>query len=245
MMTDTADEPHHAARHSPWWNPLVLAFVAAFVDAVSFFGINGTFVAFVTGTIIILGVELATPEAQSTLKMATIGAFCFGVLLWVSAIKTMYHFKSVVGYLLGVQAALLALMAVTGVRIEHLTEADGRDSQHLRVVGANAKALQKAVFVEGLRLHPLTTVMTGNLTRLMLRLIEPSTATDTHPERKKSPRAWRRGVWTNAAILLVFATGALAGAYGSAAWGFRILAVPAALVAVASVNAFFEARLPR
>ena len=94
--------------------PTVLSFVAAFVDVVFYLGIFDTFVAFITGTIIIMFAELAEPNGATLNKIAVLPTFIVALSLWTLLIKAMRirGYQVILHHILLFQAALLAITMI-------------------------------------------------------------------------------------------------------------------------------------
>jgi uncharacterized membrane protein YoaK (UPF0700 family) len=203
---------------SPWVSP-ALAFVAGFADASTFVGADGIFCAHVTGNFVVLAADLARhTNADGWLKLATFPVFV-GSVLFASHLHRRWKSSATISThaLLLPKAALLALAALVGIFF------DGRQPGWARTVivvaCVMAMGTQNAFHRFVPTLGPMTTVMTGNVTQW---LVEWNSATPNSEQRARHQTLSR--------IILLFASGCAAGAFGVARLGFGVLWLPAVIV---------------
>src|SRR3954454_20076302 len=143
--------------------PVVLSFIAAFVDVVCYLGIYGTFVAFITGTIIIMFTELAEPIGASLNKVAVLPIFLIALSVWTLLIKQMRArgYQVILHQLLLLQAALLASTTVLSLELSPLPDPDSWQAVAVTGLAVFAMALQTTAMAMLLHFHTPTTMMTG------------------------------------------------------------------------------------
>lgn len=218
------------------WTPVILSFSAAFVDAVFFLGLFQTFVAFITGTIIVVVTELAAGTSAPGAKLAVLPAFVAGLAMWVGIVKAMRRagFQVLLHYAVLTQAALLAAVALFALRVSPLSTPDGLSTLAVTVGAVFAMSLQTAAMAMLLHFHTPTTMMTGNTTNLMVQLLDAGSASrywaGSPPKAPRPVLIKRYG-----AAVSGFLAGAAAGAAGWVQAGFAALVVPAALLAALGV----------
>jgi len=189
------------------------AFTAGFVDTVGFVGLFGLFTAHVTGNFVLIGAATS--------------------LFLRHCRKTQ---RSAVRPLLIVQALLLAAFMVAGLTLAPFTGGDQPAAILTGLTGVLAMGVQNAasrtVFTH---LSP-TTVMTGNVTQIVLDLVGLTERDAPADEVKARIRKMLPPV-------LAFTGGAIAGGVGFAVAGFWcVLAGVAAVLAMLLFNPVTEAR---
>jgi uncharacterized membrane protein YoaK (UPF0700 family) len=212
--------------------PVVLSFVAAFVDVVCYLGMFDTFVAFITGTIIILFVELARPNGASLNKITVLPIFLIAVSVWTLLIKAMRTkgYQVILHHILLVQAALLAITMLLATLLSPLPGPDSWQTLAVTGLAVFAMAVQTTAMAMLLHFHTPTTMMTGNTTTLVVQAWDAGSATrywaGNPPKLSRSAMIRRY-----AAAILGFISGGTAGAVGWTSAGFAALAVPVGVLA--------------
>lgn len=150
--------------------PILLAFCACFVDVVCIIGLFHTFTAFISGTLVVLCVEVFHTADNALLKVFVLIVFFASSLFWYVAVTRLADraFFSI-GRLLALEAVLIAafmLVAVTG----DPQAAGALAPATLGAVGLStvAMALQNVIMLTILNRHVPTTMMTGNSLKLVL-----------------------------------------------------------------------------
>jgi uncharacterized membrane protein YoaK (UPF0700 family) len=212
--------------------PAVLSFVAAFVDVVCYLGLFDTFVAFITGTIIIMFAELAKPNGTTMNKITILPIFLIALSAWTLLIKTVRTkgYQVILHHILLIQAILLALTMLLANRFAPLPGPDSWQTVAVTAVAVFAMALQTTAMAMLLHFHTPTTMMTGNTTTLMVQVWNAGPAARYwagNPPKLSRNALIRR----YAAAVLGFLSGGIAGAAGWTFAGFLSLAVPAAVLA--------------
>jgi uncharacterized membrane protein YoaK (UPF0700 family) len=200
---------------------VTLSFTAGFADASTFVGADGVFCAHITGNFVVLAVDLArSARADEWVKLATFPAFVVAVVGATWAFRRAHAAPglTVVRSLLLLKAALIA--AAAGVGLMHPSATPGAARASIVTMLVVAMAIQNAVHSQNPSLGPMTTVMTGNVTRWLSEWTLPAAPLD-------------RG--KRAALGLIiggFAIGCACGAWGVARFGFGVLALPAAITLI-------------
>lgn len=224
---------------------LLLTFAAGSMDVASYLGLGHVFTAMMTGNTVLLGMSLGQGHLLAALRsvLALLG-FAAGVALAALLIlRDRYgDWSPAVTRALAIEAALLVVFSLTW----HLAEPTPDDPvvYGLIAMAGLAMGIQSGA-VHRLRIPGvMTTYITGTLTSLMsdltgrLRRIEGSAS-------GASPRERRVGLM--AAVFLLYALGALAGAmlHGRSPALMTLLPVSAVLIVVANATlCHWRGRIP-
>jgi len=209
--------------------PVLLSLVAGTADVISFLGLDGLFVAHITGNVIVvaarvvtdvnvgIAVLLALPVfvvvlAATRLLVAGFDALGVPSLRWLLILQ----FLLLLGYL------GLALVAEPHVHPNAAIPVTAG------MLGVCAMAVQNALVQVSVRGAPTTAVMTTNITRFTMDVGEVLFGTD--PDAGVQARRRAANTWP---AILGFALGAVAGAGLYAAIHLTALVLPAALALLA------------
>jgi len=218
--------------------PVLLSFVAAFIDVICYLALFRTFTAFVTGTLFILATELIHEDGELVTKIVVILTFMASLFVWVALIRRFsgrHHLRSI---LFGIEAGLLVLFMIVGEALSPLTASDAPETTVVAVIAVLAMSLQNTIMALILRAHVPTTVMTGNVTRFVISAVDifstggADARTDTDATFKT-----RRQLLHYVYVLAAFALGAALGALGFDIIGFYAVACPVAILVILSVLA--------
>ncbi|PZP33310.1 MAG: DUF1275 domain-containing protein [Roseateles depolymerans] len=206
----------------------LLAAVGGYVDTLGFVALFGLFTAHVTGNFVLIGAELARPSPGHgvLLKLLAFPSFVLAVALARVVSKVCERRQhSSLGWLMGGQAVLLTGFMLAGCLAQPLTTADAPLVLLAGCLGAAGMGLQNAA--GRLALAKLTphTVMTGNVTQLVLDATDLALGTAEPGVRERLFKL----LWP----VLAFAGGAIGGALAYMHLGF--IAVLPAVLAVALV----------
>jgi uncharacterized membrane protein YoaK (UPF0700 family) len=211
--------------------PSALSFISGFVDVSCFLGLFQTFVAFITGTLIVLGSELVDAEPGVLTKIVVVAVFLSGAIGWSTLIKRLRHHcrDEVIHYSLLVQAALLALVAIVGTLLSPLPGPGAWQTMLVAGIAAAAMSLQTVIMVLLLGFHPATTVMTLNVTNFIAHALGAKSAPRKAPGFTAGTAG---GVQLKRFGFAVtgFLTGVVSGAIGYLAFGFAAIALPVAVL---------------
>lgn len=207
-----------------------LAFTAGFVDTAGFIALFGLFTAHVTGNFVLIGAALTGGGTGLIGKLLALPAF----VLAVAAARLFVLGRERAGRdatapLLLSQAALLLLFMALGLAAHPVQSADEPLAIAAGLAGVAAMGVQnvasRTVFAN---LAP-TTVMTGNVTQVVMDLVDLASGGAEPPARTRLGRMWPP--------VAAFAIGAVAGAIGFVTVGFWCL-----LGAITAVLAAFPVR---
>lgn len=197
-----------------------LSFVAGATDTAGFLGLAGLFTAHVTGNFVLLGAALAHGSAAGVLgKLLSLPVFVAVVALTrVASDALARRGRPVLRTLLLCKVTFLAGFLVLGVGCGPFPDADAPLALLAGMCGVTAMALQNAIG----RLHfattPPTTVMTGNVTQLVIDTMELARGTATADAHGRARRMLGG--------IVAFAAGCAASAVLYVAVGLGCLALP-------------------
>lgn len=206
----------------------LLSFNAGFVDTTGFVGLQGLFVAHVTGNFVTLAAALISGTHGVLAKLLVLPAFLVMVALAHVAGNLLRRWNlPALRPLLAAKAVLLLAFFGLAVRLGPFPDSDAPAALLTGFAGVAAMAVQNAVQRVHLGAAPPTTLMTGNVTQLVLDAVD--LARQAPPDRALAVRVRARHILTG---VLCFAAGCGVAA-GLFAWvGFWGLAVPVAVAAV-------------
>lgn len=203
-----------------------LAFTAGFVDAAAFIALAGLFTAHVTGNFILIGAELVSTSTGVIAKILALPAFILAVMATrLVALALERRRLAPLRYLLGIEAVVLASFGAFGLALAPFTSPDSLPAVFVSMLGVSAMGIQNAIGRLSLGHLAATTVMTVNVTQTVLDATDLWTGT-SGPDNPARARLRRM-----LPAVFAFALGALAGAFGVAAWSFWCLAVPVVVLA--------------
>ncbi|WP_374580490.1 YoaK family protein [Pseudoduganella sp.] len=195
-----------------------LSFIAGYVDTLGFIALHGLFTAHVTGNFVLIGREVVTPGNDVLLKLLAFPAFVAGIV----AVRALVRRRQRAGddalrssHLL--QAALMLASAACGLA--------GAGDMATGLLCAAAMGAQNGYGKLLLAQLPASTVMTGNVTQLVIDALD------------RAGGAERPALAALGAGVLAFAAGCVGGALASR-WGmgWGLLPAVAALLAMAAVK---------
>jgi uncharacterized membrane protein YoaK (UPF0700 family) len=202
-----------------------LAFIAGFLEAFGLIALSGLFIGHVTANIAVLGVAMATGAPGSTTKLLALPVFMAVVALTrlsIHPLRAQGHDAARLIMMLEVML-LLAFMAV-GLHYGPFTRSRDWSTIVTAALGVATLAVQNSGMRLIWRTRPSTTVMTLNLTQLVLDdiaiLREPNEA---------AAAAWER-LGLVAPTLAGFLVGAACGGLGYLIAGFYGGLAPAAVL---------------
>ncbi|MBY0260424.1 DUF1275 family protein [Methylobacterium sp.] len=202
-----------------------LAFVAGFVDAAAFIALAGLFTAHVTGNFVMIGAELVSTSSGVVAKLLALPAFVLAVAgARLLALGLERRGRAPLPWLLALEVLLLAGFGLAGFALTPLGSPDGVAAVSVGMLGVAAMGVQNAIGRLGLPHLAATTVMTINVTQAVIDLVDwaRGAVAPDGPARLRMRRMLP--------AVLAFALGALAGAFGVAAWSFGCVALPIAVL---------------
>ncbi len=207
----------------------MLSVIAGSVDAIGFLGLGGLFTAHVTGNLVILAGHLVSGSGAPVAPMLSVPVFVatLGLTRLLAGALERIGFASLRPLLL-LQFLLLAgffvLCASAGPRIDP----DATKAILAGMLGVSAMAVQNALVQISLQGAPSTAVMTTNITRFTMDVVDVMLGRMSADVTKAHDRAMR-----TLPAIVGFAVGCGLGATCEAAIGLWSLALPAGLALVA------------
>ena len=149
--------------------PLLLSFVAGYVDTAGFLSLQGLFTAHVTGNFVTFGASLALGTSGALAKLLALPVFC-AVVVAVRLVGTLLskHWRPVFEILLGLKVLLLMAGAALAIWLGPFHDGDSRQAVLTGMVFVAAMAIQNAVHRVYLGSAPPSTLMTGTTTQIMI-----------------------------------------------------------------------------
>ena len=213
-----------ATRH--WLQGFGLAFLAGYVDTLSFIALFGLFTAHVTGNFILIGAALADPrQASILLKFLAFPAFIGGV---AAARVLVAHTVKRNGPAL-VLALLLQLVLLTGFMVCGMLASPIGDTvtpfaMAAGLLGAASMGVHSAISRLLLAHLAPTSMMTGNVTQLVIDFIDMLAGWGDSGTGARCVKF----LWP----LVAFAIGAILAAFAYHAAGFAALGLPMLILAL-------------
>ncbi|WP_050463349.1 YoaK family protein [Herbaspirillum autotrophicum] len=200
--------------------PTLKAFIAGFVDTVGFVALFGLFTAHVTGNFVLIGASVANGRPGVIGKLLALPTFIIGVALTRLLILALLRKQRDAAVpLMAVELIALLLFMAAGVYYAPFADANSWIAIGVGMLGVLTMSVQNAGSrTTFLHLGP-TTVMTGNVTQIVIDLVDLMTGVAAPETRERIGKTWPP--------VAGFAIGAVGG--GLCYWlaGFWSLLVPA------------------
>jgi uncharacterized membrane protein YoaK (UPF0700 family) len=206
--------------------PILLGTVAGAVDASTFLGLFGLFVAQVTGSFVIVGVQIVTHNPISLIAILAIPLF-FAAGVAASLLATAQRrAHNALALLFGLETILLLGYMLTGLATGPFTSSSAPAAVVAAVLGLLAMGVQSASVRLNLCGVPSTNVMTTNTTQLAIDVAQWLMAIrrasgprpDAAARRERAEAAAKLAALTP--IMGAFLIGSFAGGVGFATLGF-------------------------
>jgi uncharacterized membrane protein YoaK (UPF0700 family) len=204
----------------------LLAFTAGFVDTTGFIALFGLFTAHVTGNFVLIGAAIAGSHAGILGKLLALPVFVLVVAAtrwFILGCET--RGSDATRPVLAAQIVFLALFLAAGVAAPPFQSADAPLTILAGMLGVIAMAIQNAASRTVFASLAPTTVMTGNVTQIVIDLVDMAAARGSSDQARGRLRKMLPAV-------IAFATGALAGALGYVLSEFWCLLAPIAAIVV-------------
>ncbi len=202
-----------------------LGFTAGYVDTVGFVALFGLFTAHVTGNFVLIGSELAHPTHGVLIKFLAFPAFIAAVAASrLLALSVERNGRPLQRPLLLLQSTLLCACMLCGWRAQPIVDPGAPWVLATGVLGAAAMGVQNAAARLAFIDMAPTTVMTGNVTQLVLDLVELLRGGVTEVGLRQRIQ---KLIWP----ILAFACGALCGAFVYMHVSLWALALPVVILA--------------
>jgi uncharacterized membrane protein YoaK (UPF0700 family) len=220
--------------------PMLLSFVAGYVDSYTYLALFGLFAAQVTGSFVIAGAEVITHDYGIAGKLLAIVAFVLAAAVTAALIGLAREAgrAAMLPWMLALEAALLAVfttMLLFGPPIQNARDRYGIAAGVIAAMAMGTQSVLVRLLMKGV---PQTNVMTGNMTQLGIAITELIMARRRFDHSQHGADAVRdyEAVRDQLLIVLSCATGFLVGAAAGAV-AFATTNVRGALLAVAIVAA--------
>src|SRR6516165_12255505 len=219
--------------------PVLLSFVAGYLDSYTYLSLFGLFAAQVTGSFVIAGAEFVTSDFGIAGKLIAIAAFLVAAAATTALIIVAREARyAVLPWMLALETLLLAIFAA--IVVFGPTVRDARDWHGIvaGVFAAMAMGAQSVLVRLLMKDVPQTNVMTGNMTQLGIALTELIMARRRFDHSLHGDTAVREFDIARDRLVMVFAiaVGFLIGAAAGAV-AFATTGLDGALAAVAIVGA--------
>ncbi|SMF10402.1 YoaK family protein [Pseudogulbenkiania subflava] len=212
------------------WTSVGLGFTAGYVDTLGFVALFGLFTAHVTGNFVLIGSELARPSHGVLIKFLAFPAFVAGIALTRAIVRQQeQRGTSPLPWLYGMQMALLAGFMLMGLYALPLSDSRSTAALVAGMFGAAGMGVQNAASRLALSKLTPTTVMTGNVTQLVIDLLDLTCPTPDPAVRERIVKF----LWP----ILAFAVGAIGGAFGYVNLSFWALLLPIGILAALMFDA--------
>lgn len=198
----------------------LLAFTAGFVDTTGFIAVFGLFTAHVTGNFVLIGAAIAGEHVGIIGKLLALPVF----VLAVAATRLFVLAREARGGdstrpILAAQIVFLLLFMTAALPVAPFPHSDAPLAILAGMLAVIAMAIQNAASRTIFASLAPTTVMTGNVTQVVIDLVDLVAArTDRGPARERLRKM--------VPAILAFTIGALAGALGYKVFGFWCVAAP-------------------
>ncbi|HEY8052694.1 MAG TPA: YoaK family protein [Steroidobacteraceae bacterium] len=205
--------------------PIALAFVAGFVDTCGFVALFFLFSAHVTGNFVVLGASLVLPHAGVVAKLLALPVFILavaGTRLYV------LHFagdERVERHVLAIELVFLGLFLVAGLASAPIVTADAPMAVLTGMLAVSAMGVQNAAARTVFASLSPTTVMTGNVTQVVLDCVDYRLSGDAQLRSGARARLAKFGP-----PVIGFAAGAVAGALLYRVAGFWCVVLPMVII---------------
>ena len=209
--------------------PLLLACVAGAVDVIGFMSLK-LFAAHITGNLVIVAALLMGGGPPGLDQVLSVPMFILAVAgAWFLATTSRSHGCAIARTLLVLQLGLLVCVWIFSVIERPDRNPRGLAADIATLLAISSMACQYTLLQLAIPEAPATTVMTGNLARAVLALLETRSRSNGRPLFRDAERQLRRSF----ALIVVFFLGCVAGA-GTFIWrGEWAWLLPVVLAAIA------------
>ena len=230
--------------------PVLLSFVAGYVDSYTYLALFGLFAAQVTGSFVIAGSEVIAHDYGVIGKILAVLTFLVAAAVTAALIGVVRAIKAAraLPWMLALETALLAVfvaMILFGPAIQNARDWHGIMAGLFAAMAMGAQSVLVRLLMKGI---PQTNVMTGNMTQLGIATTELILAWRRlrHSRHSRADlrefAEVRRQLLTVLFIALGFLVGAAAGATAFAFTGLRGALLAVAIVGALALWALFRER---
>jgi uncharacterized membrane protein YoaK (UPF0700 family) len=228
----------------------ILSAVAGYVDAAGFLGLFGLFTAHVTGDLVAAGTTLGDGlQDGMVLRLGTIVVFMTSVVTAAVVARAMRRRgHRPLTALFALMTLSLAIFCASGVMLR--SRLQGPDHWAVALTGAAGvfgMGVQNALMRDALSSLGPTTLMTGNLTQLMLDLVDvalPDNERGAHGEGASPRTELHRRLTKSATSVSAFLFGTVLGGVATTVFGFWSIALPATVIGSFTVSTWLQSHAP-
>ena len=227
--------------------PMLLSFVAGYVDSYTYLALFGLFAAQVTGSFVIAGAEFVTQDYGIAGKLLAIVTFIFAAAATTAlVILARQAGRATLAHMLALEAVLLAIFAAIilfGSPIKDARDWHGITAGLFAAAAMGAQSVLVRLLMKGV---PQTNVMTGNMTQLGIAMTELAVAWRKLAHSRHSPGDVHEFEQVRSQLLVVlsiavgFLVGAASGAVAFATIGLRGAVLAVAIVVVLAIWALLR-----
>jgi uncharacterized membrane protein YoaK (UPF0700 family) len=207
------------------------AFVAGYVDTCGFIALFGLFTAHVTGNLVLIGAAIVEHRGGLWGKLIALPVFVLSVAMsrWLS-LALERRGKNAAVPLLAIQILFLCGFLGVGLAATPITDFDAPLAVLAGMLGVTAMAVQNTTSRTIYAKYTPTTVMTGNVTQVVIDLVDSAAGRGT-PEARGRVRKMLPAI-------LAFTAGALLSAVLFTLFGFWCLLMPIAALILLFIREF-------
>lgn len=211
--------------------PVALAFCAGFIEAITFTGLYHTFVTFITGTLMVMVIDLVTGEAGALNKAVVVAAFFVFSVVWLFLSRGVRHGRGERRWLfLGAEGiAILVFALLASLLAPHLS-AGSSATLIVSVAAIVAMSLHSVMFFTMLGGSAASHFMTGNLTQFCRGLVDQIAPVGDTPPSAEDRAATAHRVRHFPLVIASFVAGVASGVSLFVAFSFVVLAIPGLIV---------------
>jgi len=248
-MTDTPARTPASEKPLPQSMPMLLSFVAGYVDSYTYLALFGLFAAQVTGSFVIAGAEFIEHDYGIAGKLLAIVSFVGAAAATAALIAlARRHDTAELPWMLALETALLTVfvaIVLFGPPVRDATDRHGIVAGIFAAMAMGAQSVLVRLLMKGI---PQTNVMTGNMTQVG---IETTALILAWRRRAAKPgntgaatefAAVKQRLWVVLSVALGFLVGAAAGAVAFAITGVRGAPAAVVIVALLALWAFYRER---
>ncbi len=229
--------------------PMLLSFVAGYVDSYTYLALFGLFAAQVTGSFVIAGAELVTHDYGIVGKLLAIVAFVGAAAVTAGLVALLRNRGSAgLPWMLALEALLLAVFVAIilfGPPIKNAADWHGIVAGLFAATAMGAQSVLVRLLMKGI---PQTNVMTGNMTQLGIETTEIVLAWRRRVREPGNPDAILEFIAVRERLLIVlsvavgFLVGAATGAVAFATTNVRGAPIAVAIVIALALWTLFRER---
>jgi uncharacterized membrane protein YoaK (UPF0700 family) len=150
--------------------PVLLSFLAGYVDSCTFLALFGLFVAQVTGSFVVVGTQLVARQEGAAIKLSAIPVFFLAAL--ATTVLVRHAGRRALPTCLALEAALLAGLLACWLRWGPFSNPDAPSVLAASLFGLAAMGVQSTLVRLVAKGFPSTSVMTTNTTQLAIDTAE-------------------------------------------------------------------------